>query len=438
LEIILVSGLGGGQKIALHWKIFISIFLAIIVGLFIDTNTNLFGITFYSVFDFIGVIFINSLKMIIVPLVVSSIITGMTKVGGSKSLGRIGSKTILFYLSTSFIAILTGLFIAHTISPGKVDGLPVGSFFGVTNAVNENFVSIEKRGFQDIINIFHRMIPSNVVAASAEGNMLGLIFFSILFGFFMCQVSGNYRETLNNFWHAIYETMMLLTMWVMRYIAPIGIFGLIAKTMAETGFVALKPLLIFFITVLLGLLVHVFVSLSILLKIFAKVSPIAHFKAMIPALVTAFSTSSSSATLPMTIECVEKNANVSTKTASFVLPLGATINMDGTALYECVVVIFLMQVYGVEVGFFQQLTIVMLALITSIGVAGIPAASLVAIVIILNAVGLPAEAIGMIMVTDRLLDMCRTAVNIFSDSCGAVIIASTEGENNLMPEKNIL
>ena len=422
-------------KMALHWKIFISIFLAIIVGLFIKTDTNIFGITFYAMFDFIGVIFINSLKMIIVPLVVSSIVTGMTKVGGSTSLGRIGGKTIVFYLLTSCMAILTGLFISYIISPGKVDGLPVGSFFGVTNNIGDSLSSIEKTGFQDIINIFHRMIPSNVVAASAEGNMLGLIFFSLLFGFFMCQITGEYRETLNNFWHAIYETMMLITMWVMRYIAPIGIFGLIAKTMIETGFSALKPLLIFFMTVLIGLLFHVFVSLSILLKIFARVSPISHFKAMIPAIVTAFSTSSSSATLPMTIECVEKNANVSTKTASFVLPLGATINMDGTALYECVVVIFLMQVYGIDVGIFQQFTILMLALITSIGVAGIPAASLVAIVIIMNAVGLPAEAIGMIMVTDRILDMCRTAVNIYSDSCGAVIIASTEGERDLLTAK---
>ncbi len=424
-------------KIALHFKIFLSIFLAVLIGLFIDTNTAIFNITLYSVFDFIGIIFINSLKMIIVPLVVSSIVTGITRVGSSKSLGRIGGKTMLFYISTSFIAIMTGLLVAHFIAPGKIDGLPAGSSFGAIDMVSNNLGEIGNRGIQDVINIFHRMIPSNVIAASAEGNMLGLIFFSLLFGFFMSQIPETYRKTINDFWQAIYETMMLLTMWVMRYIAPVGIFGLIAKTMAETGFSALKPLLVFFITVLLALSIHVFVNLSILLKVFARVSPIAHFKAMIPALVTAFSTSSSSATLPMTIECVEKNANVSTKTASFVLPLGATINMDGTALYECIVAIFLMQIYGLEVSFLQQFTVLMLALITSIGVAGVPAASLVAIVIILNAVGLPIEAIGIIMVTDRLLDMCRTAVNIFSDSCGALIIARSEGEKDLLPDRSI-
>ncbi|NQY43637.1 MAG: dicarboxylate/amino acid:cation symporter, partial [Legionellales bacterium] len=367
-------------RMALHVKMFISMFLAVSIGLFIDTNTGIMGLTFYSVFDFIGTVFINSLKMIIVPLVVSSIVTGITRVGGSKSLGRIGGKTMMFYMTTSFFAILTGLIVVHAVAPGKIDGLPAGATFGVAELLDTGDLGkIGSRGLQDVVNIFHRMIPSNVVAASAEGNMLGLIFFSLLFGFFMCRIPETYRKTIDNFWHAIYETMMLLTLWVMRYIAPVGIFGLIAKTMTETGFSALKPLFVFFITVILALSIHIFVTLSILLRVFARVNPISHFKAMIPALVTAFSTSSSSATLPMTMECVEKNANVSTKTASFVLPLGATINMDGTALYECVVAIFLMQLYGLDVSFTQQLIVLMLALITSIGVAGIPAASLVAI-----------------------------------------------------------
>lgn len=291
--------------------------------------------------------------------------------------------------------------------------------------------SVEGRGGGDIASIFIRMIPTNVIAAAAEGQMLGLIFFSLVFGFFMTRIPQKQSEILLNFWSGISETMMLITMWIMRF-APYGVFGLVAKTVASTGFAAFMPMLWFFITVLLALGVHAFVVLPLLLKFMAKVSPTAHFKAMAPAMLTAFSTASSSATLPLTMECVEKNAGVSERTTSFVLPLGATINMDGTALYECVAAIFLAQAYGLELSFVTQFTIVLIALLTSIGVAGIPAASLVAITIILTAIGLPVEAIGLLLVTDRVLDMCRTAINIFSDSCGAVIIAKSQGEVGIL------
>ena len=213
--------------------------------------------------------------------------------------------------------------------------------------------------------------------------------------------------------------------------APIGVFGLVAKTVAATGFEAFQPLLVFFLTVVSALAVHVFVSLSALLWA-AGVNPIKHYRAMLPALLTAFSTASSSGTLPVTIECVEKNARVSNRTSSFVLPLGATINMDGTALYECVAAMFIAQAYGLQLDLATQFIIVFVALLTSIGVAGIPAASLVAITVILGVIGLPLEAIGMLLVTDRILDMLRTSVNVFSDSCGAVIIARTEGEKEVL------
>lgn len=225
--------------------------------------------------------------------------------------------------------------------------------------------------------------------------------------------------------------MMLITDWVMKF-APIGVFALVAKVVATTGLDAFKPLALFFITVVLALGTHFFVVMPVLLRTIGRVNPWRHYRAMLPALLTAFSTSSSSATLPMTIECVEKNAGVSNKTSNFVLPLGATINMDGTALYECVAAIFIAQAYGIELSFATQFTIVMVALLTSIGVAGIPSASLVAISIILAAIGLPLEAIGLILAVDRILDMCRTTVNVFSDSCGAVIIARTEGEQDIL------
>ena len=225
--------------------------------------------------------------------------------------------------------------------------------------------------------------------------------------------------------------MLRITDLVMLF-APIGVFALVAKVVATTGLDSFRQLALFFVTVVAGLAVHTFVVLPLLLRFVGRVNPLRHYQAMAPAMLTAFSTASSSATLPLTMECVEKRAGVSNRTSSFVLPLGATVNMDGTALYECVAAMFIAQWYGVQLGFAAQFTVVLLALMTSIGVAGIPAASLVAIVIVLNAVGLPAEGIGLILAVDRVLDMCRTSVNIFSDSCGAVIIARSEGEEDIL------
>jgi Na+/H+-dicarboxylate symporter len=221
--------------------------------------------------------------------------------------------------------------------------------------------------------------------------------------------------------------MLAITHGIMR-VAPLGIFALIAQTVQQSGTAALGPLGLFFLCVAGGLAFHLFVTLAVIMRTVGGFRPWPHYRAMLPALLTAFSTASSSATLPVTMECVEKNAGVSPRIAGFTLPLGATVNMDGTALYECAVVLFIAQLYGVSLDWTQQVLVVVLALLTSIGVAGIPAASLVAIVIILQAVGLPLEAIAIVMATDRILDMMRTAVNIFSDSTGAVVIAASEGE----------
>jgi Na+/H+-dicarboxylate symporter len=210
--------------------------------------------------------------------------------------------------------------------------------------------------------------------------------------------------------------------------APIGVFGLVAKTVAATGFAAFQPLLVFFFSVVGALAIHAFITLPLLLRFVGKVNPALFIQKMSPVMLTAFSTASSSATLPLTLETVEKEVGVSNGTTSFVLPLGATINMDGTALYECVAAMFIAQAYGLDLSITQQFTIVLVALLTSIGVAGIPAASLVAITVILGVIGLPLEGLGLLLVTDRILDMMRTAVNVYSDSCGAVIIARTEGE----------
>ncbi|WP_462322881.1 dicarboxylate/amino acid:cation symporter [Halochromatium sp.] len=419
-------------RLKLHWQILIALALAVIVGLLVGEDGNLFGVTFYAIFDFIGQLFLNALKMLIVPLIVSSIIVGVASIGDSDNLGRLGGKTIGYYALTSFLAILVGLAVVNLIQPGVVNG-DAEEVFGLNANASELEAQFADKGADDIVAIFLRMVPTNIVAAASSAQMLGLIFFSILYGFFMTRISNQYAEAQYNFFNGMFQIMMKITDLVMRF-APIGVFALVAKTVASTGLEAFIPLAQFFFTVVIALGIHFAVTLPLLLRFLGGVRPLRHYRAVSPALLTAFSTASSSATLPLTMECVEKNAGVSNRTTSFVLPLGATVNMDGTALYECVAVMFIAQAYGIELGLATQFTVVLLALMTSIGVAGIPAASLVAIAIILSAVGLPLEGIGLILAVDRVLDMMRTAVNVAGDSAGAVIIAKSEGEEGILED----
>jgi Na+/H+-dicarboxylate symporter len=424
------------MKLKLHWQILIALVLAVLAGYLSGTEGKLLGIELYAVYVFIGALFMNALKMIIVPLIISSIITGVSGVGGSQGLGRLGGKTVTFYMISSLLAILTGLILVNMLNPGIINWEPARQVLGLSEeAADEAVEKVQGRSASDLTDVFLSMVPPNIVLAAAEGQMLGLIFFSLLFGFFMTRIDKQSGDLLNRFWQGVADVMMGITDLIMKF-APLGVFGLVAKTIAGIGPEQFDDLAVslgtFTLTVLLALFLHAVLTLPLLLVIVARVNPLAHFKAMMPALLTAFSTASSSATLPLTMECVRDNAGVSNRTSSFVLPLGATVNMDGTALYECVAAMFIAQAYGLELSFATQFTIVVVALLTSIGVAGIPAASLVAITIILTSIGLPVEAIGLILAVDRILDMFRTSVNVFSDSCGAVLIAKTEGEQNVL------
>jgi Na+/H+-dicarboxylate symporter len=419
------------MQLKLHWQILIALLLAVLVGLAVSPDTSLFGISLLSIFDFVGKLFLNALKMIIVPLIVSSIIVGVSGLGSSDAFGRLGTKTLLYYVVTSTLAILIGITVVNIIQPGIVDGVPAKEILGLSADTSDVITKVEGKSASDVVGIFLRMIPTNIIRAAAEGQMLGLIFFSLLFGFFMTRIKQQTSQLLQSFWQGVFDVMMLITDLVMKF-APIGVFALVAKVVTISGIEVFKPLLTFFFTVLIALLIHIAVVMPLLLRFIGGVSPIKHYQAMAPALLTAFSTASSSATLPVTMDCVEDRAGVSNRVTSFVLPLGSTVNMDGTALYECVAAIFIAQAYGLDLTIATQFSIVVLALMTSIGVAGIPSASLVAIAIILAAIGLPAEGIGLILAVDRVLDMCRTSVNVFSDSCGAVIIGRTEGEREIL------
>ena len=411
---------------ALHWQILIALCFAVITGFLLDETFTVFSISFLSILVFFGTLFLNALKMLIVPLVMASIITGMMSLNGD-TLGRLGSKTVLYYAATSLIAILIGLFFVNLFQPGVIDGVPARDIIGLSTETSDVVSKVGDKGAADIAEVLLRMVPSNIVTAAANGQMLGLIFFSLIFGFFVSKLQGSPAKIQQDFWQGLLDIMMMMTDLVMKF-APLGVYALVTKVIMISGADAFEPLALFFVTVLLALGVHLLIFLPLVLRYLAQVSPKKHFKAMLPALLTAFSTSSSSATLPITMDCVENRAGVSNQVSGFTLPLGATINMDGTALYECVAAMFIAQAYGISLDLTTQFTIVLVALLTSVGVAGIPSASLVAITIILSAIGLPLEGIGLILVVDRVLDMCRTSVNVFSDSCAAVTIARLEGE----------
>jgi len=418
------------NKLALHWQILIALLLAVVTGSLLDQTFSIFGIPLLAVLTFFGTLFLNALKMLIVPLVMASIITGMMSLN-TDTLGRLGTKTVAYYASTSLIAILIGLFFVNLFQPGIVDGEPARHIIGLSSDTDDVISKVGDKGAGDIAEVLLRMVPPNIVTAAANGQMLGLIFFSLIFGFFVSRLKGSAAQVHKDFWQGLLDIMMMMTNLVMKF-APIGVYALVTKVILISGVEAFEPLALFFITVILALAVHLLLFLPSVLRYIAHVSPTKHFKAMLPALLTAFSTSSSSATLPITMDCVENRSGVSNQVSGFTLPLGATINMDGTALYECVAAMFIAQAYGLSLGITTQFTIVLVALLTSIGVAGIPSASLVAITIILAAIGLPLEGIGLILVVDRVLDMCRTSVNVFSDSCCAVTVARLEGEETLL------
>lgn len=410
------------------WNVFIAIILGIIAGTFSTKGTVLFGIDLYNFYDFFGKIFLNALTMVTVPLVAASIITGIARIGGETNFGRLGAKTFAFYLGTSVIAVLIGLLFVNLLGPGHhihVDQLESQAHAAV---LQKHITTQESYRFT---HVFLQIIPSNIFDTFSKGEMLGVIFFSLIFGYCISKIEKDSSTTLYHFFQAIFRTMIRLIHLVMKFL-PLGVFFLVARAFSETGLKSLSSLGMFTLSVLLGLAAFMFIALPLLLKWIGRVRPSRHFKAMGPALITAFSTSSSSASLPITIDCVEKRAGVSNRICSLVIPLGTSINMSGSALYECVAAMFIAQAYGIELSFASQFLLVFLSLITSIGVAGVPSASLVAIIAILKALELPLEGIGLFIAVDRILDMCRTTVNVFSDSCCAILVARTEGEKDVL------
>lgn len=375
----------------------------------------------------LGSLFIRLLKMVILPLIFTSIVSGVAAVGGGRSLGRLFSKTMGYYVLSSALAILAGLVVVNLIRPGV----------GATIAGAERSSVPELSTPTSPADLLLDIVPDNVVAAAGQSNMLAVIFFSILLGMSIAGLPDKPRLTLVTFVEAAFQAMMRLTGGVIRF-APVGVFGLITRVVGTSGLESFRALSLYMITIAVSLTFHLLVTLPLLLLILGRIRPRIHFQNMAEPIAMAFSTSSSGATLPVTLNAVEKKVGVSNRISSFVLPMGATVNMDGTALYECAGVLFIAQVLGVDLSLGQQLLVVLTALLASIGAAAVPSAGLVIIFIVLEAVNLRGpeveSIVGTMLAVDRPLDMYRTVVNVFSDSCGAAIIARSEGETEVDTE----
>ena len=364
-----------------------------------------------GLFDIVGKLFVNSLKMLVVPLVFCSIAVGVSSLANISLMGRVGFKAIIIYLFTTAIAISLALIVAITINPGKGLDIADTSEFTVKEAPS-------------IISVITSIIPSNPVLAMAEGEMLQIILFSILLGVAIT-LSASAGEPIKKGLQSLNSIMMSMVNIVMKF-APIGVFCLIAKTFATQGISMVIPLASYFFTVALVLLLHVLITYTVLLKFVAKVSPIIFIKKMRDAIVFAFSTASSNATIPVTLNTVEKKLGVDKAVASFTVPLGATINMDGTAIMQGVATVFIASVYQVDLSFADYLIVILTATMASIGTAGVPGVGLIMLAMVLTQVGLPVEGIALIIGIDRLLDMMRTAVNITGDSMVSIITAKSE------------
>ncbi len=414
------------------WFILIVILLGILAGIFSGTEHGIYGITFFSIYDLLGKLFIQALMLVSIPLIISSVMTGIAKIAKEHSFKRIISKIFVTFLSLNFLSLLIGILMtilfqkdlqasAKLIVETKQQMISHPTVLAHA-AVNFNF--------SDFVL---QLIPSNLVEAFYNVHVIGLVFFSLLFGYAMTKIENRPSEVLQNFWKGVFQTMIGITDIVLKFL-PIGVFCLVAKQFASTGLETLGILGWFFFITVVGLLSYMLVVLPLILLVVAKVHPIRHFKAMLPALVTAFSTTSTSATLPVTIDCLENRAKVSPTLSHVIPPLGSSLNMAATSLFSFIAVVFISATYGIPASFQTYLIIAFLSLFLSMGVAGIPSGCLVIVMVILKSIDLPPESIALIIALDRFLDMLRTTTNVFTGSCSTVIVAKLEGEEGILPK----
>jgi Na+/H+-dicarboxylate symporter len=405
------------KQYSLLIKVTIAITLALIVGSF-SSNVSVLGVSLLSIYDLFGQLFLNALTLMVIPLVASSIISGIGSLSTGGSVRSMGLKAFFYYVLTTLLAVLTGLFVFHLFPVNFSQPEVALSLTGSSSSALP-----QDSLFQQIVL---RLIPSNLFSAAANSNILGILFFSVLFGLALSKWEGETKNTLLASIQALFQTMMKLTQMVIAFL-PIGVFFLVAKSITQNGLAAISSVSIFVAIVLSGFILFLFVITPILLMV-KGVSVRRFFSAIFPALITAFSTSSSAATLPVTLECVEKKMGVSHRVASFVLPLGVSVNLTGTALYECVAVLFIAATLGIDLSFSSMLLVALFSLLASMGSAGIPSASIISLMMILEGLGIPSAGIALLLPVERILDMFRTVVNVSSESLSAVLVARAEKE----------
>lgn len=427
------------MRLKLHYQILIAMILGAAIGLplnyFAGTGeiSKIWPDTVATYGKGVGDVFLQLLSMIVAPLIFTSLVTGVTGTGNVQGLGRLGGRTLAYYISTSMIAIITGMIAFNLIQPGQ--GGDLAALQQGTEPVTMDVTAQDHTLGETLWNQVFTLIPQNPFAALADPNntsILGVIFFAILFGVFITVVGGELGQLLAKVFSGAFEVMMKMTMAIIK-LAPIGVLGFMLYASAGEGLEVFEALGWYALTVAVGLTFHAFVTLPLLLLLLARRSPWGYFQAVSPALLTAFSTASSNGTLPLTMTSVEQRGGISNRVTSFVLPLGATINMDGTALYEVVAVLFIAQVSGHDLALSQQLIVAFTALLASVGAAGIPHAGTVMMVVVLSAVGLPIEYVGLILAVDRVLDMYRTSINVWSDSTACAVVARFEPDPAAAP-----
>jgi proton glutamate symport protein len=414
----------------LYTKILIGLGAGVLFGSIANFGGQAWLVSLLVALQPIGTLFIRLITMIVVPLVVASLVLGTASLGDIGRLGRLGGKTIAFYLGTTAVAVTIGLLVSNVVRPGaRIDpetrDALIAQFDG--QAV-ERLQLAEQR--PTVVETLLNMVPTNPFSAAADFNLLQLIFFSIIFGAAISLIADDRKQSILAFFHAVNDAVMVIIDWIMK-LAPYAVFALVGSVVAQFGLDLLQALAVYSLAVIGGLLLHVAITYTTLLRVLARLKPSEFFPRIMAAPLVAFSTSSSSATLPVTMEVAQEKLGVSRQVSSFVLPLGATLNMDGTALYQAVAVMFIAQIYGVQLGVAEQLTIVMMATLASIGAAGVPGAGIIMLIMVLNQVGLGAQAqagIALILGVDRILDMIRTSVNVTGDLTAASVIARSEGE----------
>ncbi|MGB9771253.1 MAG: dicarboxylate/amino acid:cation symporter [Candidatus Kapaibacteriota bacterium] len=372
----------------------------------------------------IGTLFLRLLSFLAIPLVISSMVVGVASLGNLKTLSRIGFRTLLFYFLTTALAVIIGLLLVNFIEPGKKISESAKSQI---EFVDQSIVSekLQTTGKFNFIDFLVNIVPSNPFKAISNGEMLQIIFFAIFFGIGLTLISPQKSQPIINFFDGVSEVFIKMVRFVLL-VAPFGVFALISVAVSEFGVSILSTLGYYMFTVVLGLFLHFIIVYSALILIFTKTNPLFFYKGMRDAFLVAFSTSSSAATLPVTFQCVEENLGVPNKIASFVLPLGATVNMNGTSLYQCVAAVFIAQFYGLELNFAQMATILMTSMLSAVGTAPVPGVGIIMLIMVLQSVGIPAQGIGLILGVDRILDMLRTIPNVTGDAAVSYIVWKME------------